>query len=1198
MLSTIAGKNGKRFIALSCSLWLLFYFYPQTFQAQNIQWVRQGTANTLHPHAVRLAPSGDIYIAGSFFNRLRIVLNLDSRGGEDIFLAKFSSEGVISWIRGAGSAESNEKAHDIAIGPDGTVYITGVASNGALFGTEMLQGLGDSEFFLAAYTPEGTLKWLRYSVSGTGTAEGHSLSIGEDGHLYVTGLCEVATFGNFTVMGNRSIFFASYTAEGDVRWIKKTSMAEQDNSLKKIHAAPDGEILLAGTFQQTMGIGGSITLQAGPGANQKKAVFAASFLASNGEVVWAQTLAYNNGDDLVFNDLDVNPQGQVALQVSASQAFIATRTNEALGGGSFIGLLDPAQGDTRFLSIPGCNRSDFTSGHQGGLRSDPEGNFYLVALSASGTLLSKFTPAGKGLGQQIIEGTAAQPNFPNDLAVGNQGNAFVLGLFRGVTNFGMAQVTASSANGDLYLARFTSGFITDVTPDASEKCDGAPITIDFVSSGTFNPDNQFIAQLSDENGDFFGATEIGRLAATQGGQLSGIIPQGKTPGNNYKIRVIATSPAVTFKCNETTLSITQGIQVDAGDNQEVCLGSGPVTLEGARPVGGKWSGTGIVDESGIFDPDLAGIGTFELRYEIEEGVCKGVDTRLITVIPRPQPPIFQADGPLDACEGTPVSFTTTAVPQASAYIWKRDSVEIARTIQPTFTTTLPGDYTLALATRCGEITSGNQITVLRSFPPDPFNLVIDGVLPLCEGQKIVLRGPETPGTTYLWQRNGQDLAEDGPTLDTEEEGVYILTLTNACGSTTNSNTVAITASPRANPRLSIAGEQTICPDTDLQLTLSFNGEHTFRWRKDNQLLSLNTLEASFSESGLYWAEVLTDCGVIRSDTLALTAVVLPAPPAIQASGTVLCGNTSASLQVSAIPGFTVQWLRNETLLPATGTSIEVDEPGTYTARFLSNCGNLMASNEIEVVVQPIPTAPVAPSVLRCGPGSATLLATAVATTVQFNWYDMETSDTPTATNTTGRFETPALQQTTTFFVAVVQGGCESPRTPVTVTVAPAVTANAGTDIRIRKEETAVLRASGGTIFRWTDLSGNTLGNGPELTVSPEETTTYLLEAANADGCTDTDQVTVFVDTDVVVPSAFSPNNDGINDLWEITGLSNFPDFEIRIFNRWGNTILTAKGGDFTWDGTLNGQPLPVDTYFYVLRLGPDNVLKGNVTIIK
>ena len=72
---------------------------------------------------------------------------------------------------------------------------------------------------------------------------------------------------------------------------------------------------------------------------------------------------------------------------------------------------------------------------------------------------------------------------------------------------------------------------------------------------------------------------------------------------------------------------------------------------------------------------------------------------------------------------------------------------------------------------------------------------------------------------------------------------------------------------------------------------------------------------------------------------------------------------------------------------------------------------------------------------------------------------------------------------------------------------------------------------------------------------------------------------------LVIPNAISPNGDLINDVWNIGLIDLYPDVEIVIFNRWGETIWkSARGYPIPWDGRSNGSDLPVDSYHYIIDL--------------
>lgn len=143
-------------------------------------------------------------------------------------------------------------------------------------------------------------------------------------------------------------------------------------------------------------------------------------------------------------------------------------------------------------------------------------------------------------------------------------------------------------------------------------------------------------------------------------------------------------------------------------------------------------------------------------------------------------------------------------------------------------------------------------------------------------------------------------------------------------------------------------------------------------------------------------------------------------------------------------------------------------------------------------------------------------------------------------------------------------------------------------------------------YMWTPNDGsldNANINNPMA--KPLDSTTYFVFGMNEWGCRDTAQVTILVDQSMseCLPSAFTPNNDGNNDVFKIMCDKHQKLVDFRIFNRWGqlvyeNTNNVNKG----WDGTYNGEPQDMGVYFYVItiaRPGKVNVTyKGEVTLIR
>ena len=100
----------------------------------------------------------------------------------------------------------------------------------------------------------------------------------------------------------------------------------------------------------------------------------------------------------------------------------------------------------------------------------------------------------------------------------------------------------------------------------------------------------------------------------------------------------------------------------------------------------------------------------------------------------------------------------------------------------------------------------------------------------------------------------------------------------------------------------------------------------------------------------------------------------------------------------------------------------------------------------------------------------------------------------------------------------------------------------------------------------------------------EEPESFMYRLCNEDGC-DSAYITIRVPClDLEIKTGFSPNGDGINDVFYIQGLQLYPENELQVFSRWGNLVFTQKGYKNLWSGDWNDEELPDGTYFYILSL--------------
>lgn len=180
-------------------------------------------------------------------------------------------------------------------------------------------------------------------------------------------------------------------------------------------------------------------------------------------------------------------------------------------------------------------------------------------------------------------------------------------------------------------------------------------------------------------------------------------------------------------------------------------------------------------------------------------------------------------------------------------------------------------------------------------------------------------------------------------------------------------------------------------------------------------------------------------------------------------------------------------------------------------------------------------------------------------------------------------------------------GCDVKSDTVTIYVEIGVNVIASPDKLIMFGSSTPLSASpspaGGT-FNWSPNVGLSCTDCENPVAAPGETTWYYVTYESAMGCTAVDSVLIRVFKEL--PNTITPDGDGVNDVWNIPEIENYPNAHVVIYNRWGNSVFESSGYRDPWDGTNDGKELPTGSYYYILDFktsGMDN-LNGTVNIIR
>ncbi len=186
----------------------------------DIIWSTTGGGNkTDEPTSIITDKNGNCYITGDFeseaeFNN-RLIL---SAGKRDVFLAKYTGDGTIQWLKRCGSATGDDHASSIALDNFDNIYIAGYFSGLANFGMAQLKNMGSDDIFLVKYNPNGDEIWAR-QTGGKGDEHARAMKLDKDGNIYVTGEFNVDfTFGENKIknLGDWDIFVLKYNNNGDM----------------------------------------------------------------------------------------------------------------------------------------------------------------------------------------------------------------------------------------------------------------------------------------------------------------------------------------------------------------------------------------------------------------------------------------------------------------------------------------------------------------------------------------------------------------------------------------------------------------------------------------------------------------------------------------------------------------------------------------------------------------------------------------------------------------------------------------------------------------------------------------------------------------------------------------------------------------------------------------------------------------------
>ncbi len=486
-----------------------------------------------------------------------------------------------------------------------------------------------------------------------------------------------------------------------------------------------------------------------------------------------------------------------------------------------------------------------------------------------------------------------------------------------------------------------------------------------------------------------------------------------------------------------------------------------------------------------------------------------------------------------------------------------------------------GTYTVTLTATHGATTTvtTQDITIVSPVSNPPLG---PQDLTLCEGTPYQLVAPSVPGATYQWQ----DTVTTTQTYDVVKEGTYRVKI-NGC---LDPDSVNIFFS-KIPVDFGIGGDETLCPGQSMYLDATVNNA-TYEWYKDTPGAPViaTTPSINVNTTGHYYVKAsVQGCGDYTADA---AISIAPGPPVPSGSflglDTMLCPGETRTFTAN-LPGAS-RWRWNN---GATTPSITVASRGTFSVFVdvpapLGGTCSVIDSARVDYYT--FGKLDLGSDTTICK--GETLVLSADRGIGTYRWQD--------GSDQAVYYVTEAGY----YFVEARIARCPPLRDTIHVSFDDTLRIKLPLDTMLCNGESLRLVPIGaGAQYKWQDSSSVS-----SFTVT--KAGIYAAVATNTCGRS-VDSVTVYYqncDCQVILPTAFSPNNDGHNDLFFPVYRCPITEYTLSIYNRWGNRVYFANDPTVAWNGLLDGKLAAMGAYAWVMQYrnpqtGKMVMKTGSVTVV-
>ncbi len=473
-----------------------------------------------------------------------------------------------------------------------------------------------------------------------------------------------------------------------------------------------------------------------------------------------------------------------------------------------------------------------------------------------------------------------------------------------------------------------------------------------------------------------------------------------------------------------------------------------------------------------------------------------------------------------------------------------------------------GNYTVSISVSCSPVSFSDSVTILPSLNGN-LQATKYSASANCNSNgaaSITVTGGVSP-YTYSWS--------NGATIDSIfglAPGNYCVTVTDSAGCF---DTVCFIIPGGVPPIIKITPpSDSLCIGSSVRLNAT--GASTYTWLP---ALGLSCTSCPNPNAGPLATKTYTvtgtdSVGCTSKDSITITLFLIPTITATPPIDSICAG---ASVTITANGASVYSWNPASSLscnnCPNPVANPTVTTIYTVVGTSAEGCKD---STVAPIIVNPPPTVTITSPKSICPGDSVTLTATGGGT---YHWS--------TGSNNSSISVSPS--STTSYFVTVTNGCSATATTKVNV-VFPQLFLCC--DTTIQTGNNTILYATSSGSYKWIPSTGLNCDTCSQVVASPTVTTTYTVIGTDSAGCQVERLVTVIVENlcnNYTVPNVFTPNEDGVNDVFEIK-IQDVSTFSVVIYDRWGKKMYTSTNPANYWDGkTESGNKAPDGVYYYIIK---------------